>query len=125
MIQQDAPLFARIGGDPAVDVVVDSFYSRVLADPRISKFFENTDMDHLKKMQKQFFAKAFGGPDPYTGADIRKAHERLVAEGLNDSHFGIVAEHLHGVLKDFQVDPPIIDEIMEIVGSTKDDVLNR
>lgn len=125
VIKQDAPLFARIGGDPAVDVVVDAFYSRVTSDPRISRFFENTDMDHLKKMQKQFFAKAFGGPDSYTGTDVRTAHERLVADGLNGSHFDIVAEHLLGVLKDFQVDPPIIDEIMEIVGSTRVDVLNQ
>lgn len=125
VIKQDAPLFARLGGDPAVDVVVDAFYSRVTSDPRISSFFENIDMAHLKKMQKQFFAKAFGGPDPYTGTDIRTVHARLVADGLNDSHFDIVAEHLKGVLTDFQVDTSMIDEIMNIAGSTRKDVLNR
>jgi len=117
-------LFARIGGDPAVDVVVDSFYSRVLSDPRVAGFFENTDTRHLKKMQKQFLAKAFGGPEPYTGQDLRTAHARIVADGLNDTHFRIVAAHLKDVLVNFQVDPSLIDEIMKIVGSTHDDVLN-
>lgn len=124
VIKDDATLYARLGGDPAIDVVVDSFYSRVLADPRLSGFFENTDTDHLAKMQKQFMAKAFGGPDPYTGQDLRTAHERLVAEGLNNSHFAMVAEHLLDVLKNFQVDPVLIDEVMQIVGSTRDDILN-
>jgi len=124
VIKDDASLFARIGGDPAIDVVVDAFYSRVLADPRIDSFFENTDTRHLKKMQKQFMAVAFGGPDPYTGQDMRTAHARLVADGLTDTHFGIVAGHLKEVLVNFQVDPGLIDEVMQIVGSTHDDVLN-
>ena len=125
VIKQDAPLFARIGGDPAVDVVVDAFYSHVLSDPRVARFFENIDTKHLKKMQKQFMAMAFGGPDPYTGQDMRSAHARLVADGLDGTHFDIVAKHLLDVLTNFQVDPPLVDEIMQIVGSTRDDVLNR
>lgn len=125
VIKQDAPLFARIGGDPAIDVVVDAFYSHVLADPRVAKFFENTDTRHLKKMQKQFMAMAFGGPDRYTGQDLRSAHARLVADGMDGTHFDIVAKHLLEVLTNFQVDTSLIDEIMQIVGSTRDDVLNR
>jgi len=125
VIKHDAPLFARIGGDPAIDVVVDAFYSHVLSDPRVSKFFENIDTRNLKKMQKQFMAKAFGGPNPYTGQDMRSAHARLVADGLNGTHFDIVAQHLLDVLTNFQVDASQIDEIMQIVGSTRDDVLNH
>ena len=123
VIKQDAPLFARIGGDPAIDVVVDAFYSHVLADPRLSSFFENVDARHLKAAQKKFMAAAFGGPVPYTGPDLQTAHARLVADGLNGSHFDIVAKHLLDVLTNFQVDAQIIDEIMTIVGSTKGDIL--
>ncbi len=34
-------LYENLGGAPAVD----KFYRRVLADDRISRFFENVDMD--------------------------------------------------------------------------------
>ena len=37
---------------------------------------------------------AFGGPNAYTGLDMRKAHAALVAKGLNDAHFDAVVELL-------------------------------
>lgn len=36
--------------------------------------------------QKAFLTMAFGGPNNYSGADMRNAHAHLVAKGLNDSH---------------------------------------
>ncbi|MBT3586058.1 MAG: group 1 truncated hemoglobin, partial [Halobacteriovoraceae bacterium] len=37
-------LFEKLGGRDAVNAAVDIFYTKVLADQRINKFFENTDM---------------------------------------------------------------------------------
>ena len=34
--------------------------------------------------QKAFFTMAFGGPNDYTGEDLRKAHTRLVKMRLNN-----------------------------------------
>ena len=38
-------LYERIGGEAAVNAAVDIFYRKVLADDRISHFFETVDMD--------------------------------------------------------------------------------
>lgn len=38
-------LFEKLGGEPAVDAAVDIFYKKVLADDRISGFFDGIDMD--------------------------------------------------------------------------------
>ncbi len=125
VIKDDAPLFAKLGGAPAVDIVVDAFYTRITSDPRLSAFFENADIDALKRMQKSFMGVAFGGPDGYSGRDLRAAHSALVEQGINDSHFDIVAAHLRGVLEDFQVDTEYVTEVMNIVESVRDDILNR
>jgi hemoglobin len=37
-------LFDRIGGQEAVNMAVDLFYKKVLADSRVNQFFKNTDM---------------------------------------------------------------------------------
>tara|TARA_B110000858_G_C17809687_1_gene480419 strand:+ start:8364 stop:8504 length:141 start_codon:yes stop_codon:yes gene_type:complete len=38
-------LFEEIGGEAAVDAAVNVFYRIVLADERINRFFEDTDME--------------------------------------------------------------------------------
>ena len=43
---------------------------------------------------------------------------------LDDTHFGAIAESLVATLKELGVGQNLIDEVMAIVGSTHDDVLN-
>ena len=41
---EEATLFERLGGEPAVWAVVDKFYEFMLADDITSPFFKNIDM---------------------------------------------------------------------------------
>jgi len=116
-------LFEQIGGEGAVDAAVDIFYRKVLSDDSISHFFETTDMEAQHAKQKAFLTMAFGGPNNYTGTDMRTAHAPLVAKGLNESHFNAVAGHLQATLEELNVPENLIAEVMAIAGSTKDDVL--
>ena len=118
-------LFDRIGGGAAVDAAVDIFYKKVLADDSISHFFATTDMKKQRMKQKAFLAVAFGGPNNYSGLDMRAAHAPLVEKGLNDDHFNAVAGHLQAVLVELGVDAGAIAEVMEIAGGARNDVLNR
>lgn len=117
-------LYQRLGGEAAVDAAVDIFYRKVLTDDRISEFFDTVDMDAQRAKQKSFLTMAFGGPNEYTGQDMREAHKPLVERGLNDDHFNAVAEHLQASLQDLDVAPELIAEVMAIAASTHDDVLN-
>src|SRR5215204_2249180 len=108
-------LYERIGGAPAVKAAVDMFYDRVLADERIAHFFEGVDMAGQAGKQRAFLVTAFGGPNTYTGADLRRGHAHLVARGLNDSHFDTVAEHLVGTLIDLSVSSGEIEEVLVLV----------
>lgn len=119
-----ASLYERLGGEAAVDAAVDIFYRKILADDSISQFFDDTDMDDQRQKQKGFLTMAFGGPNEYTGKDLRTAHAPLVERGLNDSHFGAVAGHLQSTLEELTVAPELIQEVMTIAASTHDDVLN-
>lgn len=37
-------LYERLGGQPAIDAVVDDFVANVAADPRINRFFANSNI---------------------------------------------------------------------------------
>jgi hemoglobin len=118
-------LYEQLGGEAAVDAAVDIFYRKVLSDDSISHFFETTDMDEQRAKQKAFLTMAFGGPNEYTGKDLRTAHAPLVEKGLNDNHFDAVAAHLQSTLMELGVADDLIDQVIGAAASTRDDVLNR
>jgi len=120
-----ASLYERLGGANAVNAAVDIFYRKVLADNRICKFFDGVDMDKQIAKQKAFLTMAFGGPNKYTGQDMRQGHKHLVASGLNDSHVDAVIENLGSTLKELGVPAADIAEVAKIAESVRNDVLNR
>ena len=121
----DKSLYDRIGGEAAVDAAVDVFYRKVLADDRICGYFEDVDMDRQAAKQKAFLTFALGGPNQYSGRDMRVGHARLVQQGLNDNHFDAVMENLAATLQELNVPAELIAEAAAIAESTRKDVLNR
>jgi hemoglobin len=120
-------LFERIGGKAAVDLAVDKFYDKVLADTSIQHFFDNMDMDKQREHQRAFLTYAFGGTNEYEGRSMRQAHKGLVMNrGLNEGHFRAVLENLEATLQELGVPSELIAEVMMIAGGEQHmkDVLN-
>lgn len=118
-------LYDRLGGQAAVNTAVDAFYRKVLSDDRVNFFFDGIDMDQQKAKQKGFLTMAFGGPNSYTGKDMRQGHAHLLSKGLNDQHVDIIIEHLGTTLKDLGVPENDIQEVAKIANSVRNDVLSR
>lgn len=118
-------IYEQLGGAPAMDAAVDIFYRKVLADERIAKFFDGVDMARQASKQKAFLTMVFGGPNAYTGKDMRAAHAHLVLKGLNDSHFDAVVENLGATLADLGVPSEKIAEVAAVAESVRNDVLGR
>jgi len=106
--QAQSSIYEIIGGDAALEPVVDDFYDRVLADPELRGFFAGTNMTRLKGRQVEFFAAALGGPRPYTGASLRDAHQ---GRGIEQAHFDLVAGHLVAALQAAGVPAEVIAQI--------------
>jgi hemoglobin len=118
-------LYERIGGAAAVDAAVEVFYKKVINDYRINRFFDGVDMAKQVAKQKTFFTMAFGGPNNYTGADLRSAHSKLVKIGLSNDQFNAVMEHLGDTLKELKVPQDLIEEVMTLAEGTRSDVLGK
>lgn len=112
-------LFERLGGDEALDVVVDLFYQKILGDDRVSHFFEGINMPRLKIHQKRFMKTAFGGGH-HSDADLVAAHHGLE---IQDEHFTAVAENLSESLSESGVSEPLIEEVIGIVATTKEQIV--
>jgi hemoglobin len=106
------PIYDRIGGHEAIEVVVEDFYGRVLADDQLAGFFSGTNMNRLKGKQAEFLAAALGGPEPYAGVSMKQAHK---GRGITMHHFNLVAEHLNDALSAAGVPSETIAEILAVV----------
>ncbi|MBS3951375.1 group 1 truncated hemoglobin [Methylicorpusculum oleiharenae] len=125
MSEAKPTLYEQLGGEAAVNAAVDIFYRKVLSDFRINRFFDNSDIEKQAAKQKAFLTMAFGGPNNYTGTDMRTAHARFVKMGLNDSHFDAVMEHLSGTLRELKVPEELVGQVAAIAESTRADVLGK
>ena len=120
-----ASLYEQLGGAPAVDQAVDIFYRKMLTDDRVSRFFQGLDMEQQAAKQKAFLTMVLGGPNQYTGRDMRAAHGHLVKDGLADAHVDIVVEHLGSTLKELGASDDQIQQVAAVANSVRDHVLNR
>ena len=118
-------LYEQLGGQAAVNLAVDNFYRKVLTDDRVSHFFDGVDMDKQMAKQKAFLTMVFGGPNNYTGLDMRKGHAHLLKMGLTDSHVDTIIELLGQTLKELGVADNLIQQVAALAESTRADVLGK
>ncbi|MET8248075.1 group 1 truncated hemoglobin [Streptomyces sp. NPDC005202] len=113
-------LIEQLGGEAAVEAVVDVFYAKVLADPDLEPYFAGVDIDRLKGHQRRFVGQALGATRPYSGRSMHKAHAHLsVTEGA----FSRVVEHLAASLSEVGVDEATIGAVAEKLLPLKQDIV--
>jgi hemoglobin len=58
-------LYQKLGGEAAINAVVDRFYEAMINDPRVSHYYKSIDLSKLRCRQKQFITLVTGGPSNY------------------------------------------------------------
>ncbi len=119
---QQASLYQRLGGYPAIQAVVDDFVGNVAADKRINRFFANTDIPRLKQNLVDQICAGTGGTCIYTGRDMKSAHAGM---GVRSSHFGALVQDLQKTLRKFKVPKKEQGELLAILGPMKKDIVTR
>jgi hemoglobin len=98
---------------------VDIFYNRIFADEKLAPFFEGFTMTRMKVHQTRFLKLVFTEipPDMDVASYMVEKHARLFQEqGLNETHFDLVAGHLVAALQELNVPEDMIGEVVAIVG---------
>jgi hemoglobin len=122
MTAAEKPLYERLGGKPAITAVVDDFVARVAADPRINRFFANTDIPPFKAKLVDQICEASGGPCKYTGKDMKTAHAGM---GVTDADFNALVEDLVATLDKFKVPEKEKGELLGALGPMKKDIVTK
>lgn len=122
MTSDNSTLYDRIGGEEGIALLVDSFYERVLADPELKHYFEGKPLDKLRRMQREFFAMATGGPIVYTGRPLSQIHRPLA---ISRREFQRFTEHLIQTLEQRgDVSRPDVLDLIAKVNLYADEITN-
>jgi hemoglobin len=69
------PVYRQFGEEAGLVSLMDLFMTKLVADPRTKRFFENADQVAVKKHLVEQFCVILGGSCTYTGRDMRTAHK--------------------------------------------------
>jgi hemoglobin len=119
-------LYARLGGAPGIAKVVDDFVAIIVVDERIDdkhrKHFREGDVAGLKRKLRDQVGEATGGPEKYTGKDMKAAHLGL---GLTSMDFDVLVEDLAKAMDQNGVKPADRDELLAMLQTMRKDVIEK
>ncbi|MBX7114164.1 MAG: group 1 truncated hemoglobin [Myxococcaceae bacterium] len=116
----NAKLYQRLGGQPAIEAVIDDFMGRLAKDERINATFAGSHVPRLRKRLVELVCYATGGPCTYSGRDMKTVHT-----GMNITHaqFDIVVGHLVATLDAFKVPATEKGELLALLGPMRGDIV--
>lgn len=119
-------LYERLGGVFAIATVVDDFIDRVLgspalnANPLVNEAHHRVAPAGFKYLVTEQLCHAAGGPQRYTGRDMKSAHADL---RISENEWQSFLDLLKQSLDKFRVPLREQGEIFAIVESTKSDIV--
>jgi truncated hemoglobin YjbI len=125
-------LYGRLGGEKAIEAVVEEFVARASTDPRVNFTRKETgheweatadNVARLKVHLVQYFMGVTGGPpSEYRGKDMRAVHKGMK---ISNAEFDAAAEDLKASLDELNVPVKERDELMAIVGGTRGEIVEQ
>ena len=115
-------LYERLGGEAAIKAVVDEFVANVGADARINQYFANANLDRLRGHLVNQIGQASGGPQQYTGRDMKTAHAGM---GIDEPAFNALVEDLVKALDKYSVPEQEKSELLALLGPMKSDIVEK
>jgi hemoglobin len=119
-------LYERLGGTYSIATVVDDFIERLLvnttlnANPAIKEARTRVPKAGLKFHVTTLVCEVSGGPCKYTGRTMKESHERL---NITQAEWDAMVADFKATLNKFNVPQREQQELITIVGSTKNDIV--
>ncbi len=120
---EDATLYARLGGYDAVVAVVENLLPRLSGDPQLGRFWQHRGRDGVlreKQLLIDFLCHNAGGPFYYTGRPMKLSHEGM---RISESDWEIFVQHLKDTLAEFKLPAREVDDVVGFIQSTKVEIV--
>lgn len=116
-----ATIYDRLGGAEGIANIVDDVMAAHLENPAVKTRFENIeDLEHARTMAIEFFAAGSGGPEQYTGLDMRTAHRGM---NISEQEYLAVVDDIMGALAKNGIVEGTQKDVLAILYSLKGDII--
>lgn len=115
-------LYEELGGQPAIEQVIDTFLGLVGRDPRIAPSFAGANVPRLRSLLVEQVCEATGGPCRYSGRDMRSAHAGM---GITETQFNALAEALYDAMAREGVPYRLQNRVMALLAPMHRDIIGR
>jgi hemoglobin len=78
------------------------------------------DLDHAKEMARQFFSAGSGGPEDYTGRDMRTAHKGM---NISEQEYLAAMDDIVSAMEKHQLTEDTKKDVIAILYSLKNDII--
>jgi len=114
-------LYERLGGAQGIGRIVDDVIAAHLANRLVQTRFQNIkDLEHAKQMAREFFAAGSGGPEKYTGKDMRAAHMGM---NISEQEYMAVMDDILAALNKHNIDEGTQKDVLAILYSLKGEII--
>lgn len=121
-VDENASLYERLGGLPAIESVMAELTQQIAKDERINGFFVGVDLERVEALLSQQVCAATGGPCVYQGQSMLAVHTGM---NITEAQFNALVEDLIKSLDHHRVRQREKDELLKILGTMKEDIVNR
>ncbi len=116
-------LYERLGSCEGITAFVDELLPRLREDSHLGRFYQYRGEDGVARERQltiDYLCSSAGGPDAYTGRDMKTAHRGMK---INDSDWSIFIDLVGESLKALQIPNQEFDDVMAFVSSLKQDIV--
>jgi hemoglobin len=116
-------LYKRLGGYDSIAAVADNLLPRLIADPRLGRFWKHRGEDGVRREKQlliDFLCASAGGPLYYVGREMKASHRGL---GITEQDWQVFMGHVNTTLDHFAVPSQEKSEVLGFVESLKGDIV--
>lgn len=115
-------LYQQLGGQAAVEKLVDVLIAEIHGDKRINHLFKNTDIPYFRARLIEQLCEATGGPCKYTGLSMEEAHSGLK---ITNKEFDQFVEDLNRAMGKAGLSKAHQGQLLGILGPMRPQVIDK
>ena len=119
---QAASLLEDLGGRERISVFTADFVERTTHDPRIERFFTDTDHARFTARLTDLFCHLAGEDRPYRGANLKNVHAGM---GISEANFNALTEDLQEAMEANGVSFSAESRLVALLTPLKRDIVDQ
>lgn len=113
-------LYDRLGRQEGIARITRTLIDNHLANPVVNVRYRETDLKKVEQRVIEFFCAGAGGPQTYTGKDMRTTHKGM---NVSEQEYVSVIDDAMAALETHGIDAATRNDVLAILWSLKGEVM--